>query len=485
MTRWIVPAVFVALAAPAAQAQMPTELPPIRLELSPKGAPVPALKYHLLPEVREQNPGNAALLYYRAFSPDWYRQQGRDAKYYERLNELGDKPLRELTRDDVKDFTWLLNSKMLEEVDRAARRPYCDWEFTDRIRTEGIAFNMPDVQAMRQFASSLRLRAKLEIMDGRFDKAGRTLQTGFAMSRHVANGPTLIQSLVGVACATIMLQVVDEWVNLPDAPNLYWALTDLPHPLIDLRTAVEGERLFMDALLPGYRDRLADPNVPPPSAGQLRKDFDNIFGLLASDAPGNTRSASLGSRLAVMALVLADYPEAKRVLRERGRTSEQVDAMPVLEAVFLYELYKYDAAYDDMRKGTGLPYPESAAFARRVDDRLRLARKTRPGDVAGILLPALDKVLSAPARVERKIAALRCVEAIRLHAAAAGGKLPEKLADVTEVPVPDDPWTGKSFEYHLEGDRATLTGPTPPGVAARAGTSLRYELTIRTAKESK
>ena len=39
--------------------------PPIQLTLDPVAATVPALKYQLLPEVRNQNPGNAAQLYLR------------------------------------------------------------------------------------------------------------------------------------------------------------------------------------------------------------------------------------------------------------------------------------------------------------------------------------------------------------------------------------------------------------------------------------
>src|SRR5688500_9847739 len=53
---------------PAAQAQ-PAD--PIKLTVRPAPAPVPALRYQLTPEVRDQTPGNAALLYYRAFSPEW------------------------------------------------------------------------------------------------------------------------------------------------------------------------------------------------------------------------------------------------------------------------------------------------------------------------------------------------------------------------------------------------------------------------------
>src|SRR4051794_36716272 len=56
---------------PPAAAQ-PPEIPVRKLTVSPAAAPEPALRYRLLPELRETSPGNAALLYYRAFAPDWW-----------------------------------------------------------------------------------------------------------------------------------------------------------------------------------------------------------------------------------------------------------------------------------------------------------------------------------------------------------------------------------------------------------------------------
>jgi len=91
-------------------------------------------------------------------------------------------------------------------------------------------------------------------------------------------------------------------------------------------------------------------------------------------------------------------------------------------------------------------------------------------------LPAIGKVSAATAFLDRQIAALRCVEAIRLYAAAHDGKLPATLADIKEVPIPDDPMTGKPFDYKPEGDKAILSGSAPPGLGNNYG--LRFELTI-------
>ena len=51
--------------------------------------------------------------------------------------------------------------------------------------------------------------------------------------------------------------------------------------------------------------------------------------------------------------------------------------------------------------------------------------------------------------------------------------------------VPDDPWTGKPFDYRLEGQTATLTGPAPANEIPAPHNSIHYELTMRAAKGDK
>ena len=88
--------------------------------------------------------------------------------------------------------------------------------------------------------------------------------------------------------------------------------------------------------------------------------------------------------------------------------------------------------------------------------------------------PSLSR---AHARLEQRIALLRCVEALRLYAAAHDGKLPVLLADAP-VPVPVDPITGKEFRYSLEGGTALLRGTPPSGLEKNAAYNVRYEIKI-------
>ena len=92
--------------------------------------------------------------------------------------------------------------------------------------------------------------------------------------------------------------------------------------------------------------------------------------------------------------------------------------------------------------------------------------------MASLFLPAVQAFRSATVRHERDIATLRVLEALRIHAAAQDGRLPEKLSDITEVPIPLDPVSGKPFEYRLEGKTAHLQGPPLPG------SPLHFEITM-------
>jgi hypothetical protein len=448
------------------------EIPVKQLALQPAPAPVPALRYRLLPELRDTTPGNAALLYYRAFAPEWLQNIKGNAQAQQKIDQALEMPLDELRKAGPGEIRFVRDWVVLKEVDRAARRSYCDWEMTPRVREDGIALLLPDVQSMRDFARYLAVRARLELADGQFDQAAHTLQTGLQMGRHVGDAPTLIQALVGAAISTVMLNQVEEWVRLPDGPNLYWALTNLPQPFMDLRKPLEGERIMIDSLLPGVREVLADPKAAPLAPAQLQQLMANL-----ARAMDNPQGASLFAA----ALAAKKYGPAKEFLRAQGRPADQVEALPVLQAVLMYEVATYDRLFEELQKLQGLPYrelrPRAEAAVRQLKEEV--VRSGSPGfSLAGYLLPAIDKVPFACVRIDRRINALRCVEAIRLHAAA-HGQLPNKLADVTAVPIPDDPVTSRPFEYTAGGGKATLTAPPPAGESPHEGNSLRYEITLR------
>ena len=444
-----------------AQAVTQPPVETIRFAIHPTPAPVPALKYELLPSADEITPGNAVQTYYRAFSPEWFTL-GRDTKTYEQISDSLATPLKDLPLK-----SWVLDSHQLREVDLAARREYCDWQLTERIKKEGIGLLLPDVQSLRQFAVLLAYRARLLIAAGQYDQAIYTLRTGMAMGRHVAEAPTFINALVGVAISQLMLKQLEDLIQAPNSPNLYWALSELPVPYINLRSSMQAEKIFLQATIPLLRDI----GTTPWTAQQQATIRDQLR-FLDDGSSGHWRGDLGATALALMKF----YPEAKRALIAQGRKPDEVEAMPVIQVVLLRSLQQYEDLRDDLFKWVPLPYWQARQGIEAVTLRIDKTRQSLEGIPLSSLLPTIGKVSATTAFLDRRIAALRLVEAVRLYAAAHDGKLPESLADIKEVPIPDDPMTGKPFDYKSEGDKAILSGAAPQGLGNNYG--LRFELTI-------
>lgn len=477
--RTCLPVLVVVLAPLSAWAAPERE--PTRLTLSPAPAPAPALKYLLLPELKDQTPGNAALEYYRAFSPEWWGMVRRPEEW-EKISNALQVPLKELLRAEnppkegprQMDLRWLLGYRMLRQVDLASRREYVDWGMAERFRREGYGLLLPDVQSLRQIGTLLAVRARLEMAEGHLDQALYTLQTGLALARHTGDAVTLIQNLVGIALADMMLARVEELIQQPGAPNLYWALTDLPRPLFDLRKALQGEKMGLYASLPALRDLETARLTPEQQQNLLIVLGGGMYELL-----GFGPRPTAVHRLQGTALVLRAYPQARQALITQGRKPEEVDALPAVQVVLIHSQQQYRRLQDDLFKWYGLPYWEARPHLAEVDRRIIQARSNREGLPFLEIIPAIQRVVATAVRVDRRVAALRCIEAVRLYAAAHDGKLPGSLSDITEVPIPIDPVTGKAFDYRVSGDRATLSAPPPPGEQAHPSNTLTYELTLR------
>jgi hypothetical protein len=93
-------------------------------------------------------------------------------------------------------------------------------------------------------------------------------------------------------------------------------------------------------------------------------------------------------------------------------------------------------------------------------------------------MPALGNARFGQVKLDRQIAALRTVEAIRLYAGAAGGRLPARLEEVQQVPVPLNPMTGEPFTYELQADRAVLSAPLESDDRRMPEKAVRYEIQI-------
>ena len=183
----------------------------------------------------------------------------------------------------------------------------------------------------------------------------------------------------------------------------------------------------------------------------------------------------------MMLRIAARHEADKKALIDEGRPKQLVDAMPHVQVALLTAMRQYNRALDELLKEQSLPFWESQPawtdekrFKQEGDD------KNGPAiPLARLFLPLVKKVFAARTRIDRRIAALRCVEAVRLYAAAHADKPPASLDAITDVPIPMDPVTGKPFGYRVVGDRAFFSSAPFPGQPAINATTPTYELILK------
>jgi len=304
-------------------AAVPVDGLTVELTLHPAKAPEPAQKYRLLPKAEEQTDADAAPLYEKAL-------QALPKNFQiDQISQWLKTPPAKLPRQQVQS-TLQQFKPTLQLLEQAAKCKQCDCSY-EYVDDETQSQNLRGYRTLIFF---LALQVRFQIAQGQYDKALCTMQTGFAMAKHLGNGPTLADGFVGIGIGVFICRQLEQFVQRPDAPNLYWALRDLQQPFIDLTQQSKLE------------------------------DLDT---------------------------------------RER----------------------------------------------------------------AHLLMNRLDC----------HVAALQCVEAIRLYAGAHDGKFPNELSSITEISVPNDLVMQKPFVYRRTGSNAVLEATAPKGAKERD--AMRYELKLK------
>ena len=318
-------------------------LPWIELTVNPSKTTEAAQQYRLLPTAEEQTDADAVPLYQKAIQS---LPQDYQSKQFSDWRKLPPDQLPvELVETALKKLKPTLNL-----LTQAARCNKCNWPF---VKPGQVSQQyMDDLSKYRQFAFILDVQAKLQIAQGQYDRAIDTIKISLTMTKHLGDAPTLIQGMVGISIAALNQSRIEQFIHSENAPSLYWAIEDLPQPLVDINKAIKIET-----------DDLKNYNF------LLRRQFEKQ------------------------------------------------------------------------------------------------------------LKPAHDMVRKQMNHIDRKIAALQCIEALRLYAGTHDGKFPEKLDDVTEVKIPDDPVTKKPFSYKSTGSEAVLELEGTEGSEGRD--AVRYELKLK------
>ncbi len=432
----------------------------VTLSITPAAEANPALRYQLLPTIHERKPGNAAQFYYRAILHIKGRHYAEHWKEHEKNYERWSKSIDDLPAEEVRKWLSVFETP-LKDVRVATYREHCDWDW--RLEeTQGIelfTFLLEEIQSARDIARILVLKARLEIREGKFDEALLTLRDGYQLAVNITSEPLLINGLVGVAISSIMNEVVIDWIAQPNSPNLFWAATALPKPLIDMRPALAFEAGTCERVLTFMQDAETAQRSPEEWMRLISEQVDMMHQLAGTNPP------SVLEKAAFFAAIPAAYAQAKRDLIAGGFDPKKLETMPVGQVLAIQSRRATIYASQEILKHALLDSPNAAERMTATEQRLKrdgwLSKPLMgkdPFGVAGLILPALSNITLASHRLQRNIAAIQALEAIRMHAAETGS-LPASLDEIKIVPVPLNPATGEPFPYKADGKTATFELP--------------------------
>ena len=417
---------------------------PTRLRLTPMRPPQPAMKYELLPKAIDRKPGNAVVHYGKVKSE---QNNFFSSKEVAKTIELAqERPLSELKTKA--EFDVLLKLGMIySSLKRGAQCEHADWQLPIREEFFGTIL-LPEVQESRSFGRLLQGRARVQMARGDFEGSIDTIQTGMSLARHVARGETLINGFVGSAIAGIMLESVQELIAQPGSPNLYWALSTLPSPLIDLRPGFEFEQYILYWTEPKW----LHPELMHGDEDFWRGEVERLWRHVGGFKEETKEKTSL------VAHIIRGYASAKKRLLDRGFKSDEVESMPVAKAIMIDVLHQYNCNRDAQIAVVQQALLDPTRIPQLTKVELHQHPESLPVSMA-LGVETYSSLITVVLRTRRSVAILQVIEAIKMHAAETG-KLPSRLNDITSVIIPNDPSTKQPFSYELNNDVAVISSST-------------------------
>ena len=480
-----------------AQETKPTdEAPKIHTEtfdltIYPKAEPVPALKYKFLPDAFERNSGNAASLYLKAMG--FLEQNTARKKLFEievaaeakaQTEQVGiadlpplsylDTPPSKYPIEEVKEY--LKHTAFQPSIlEQAWQRDRFEMDRQVKDSKNPFAILIPEVQGIRDLARKQSIRCRLAIAENRIDDAIKIVGQQYAMARHLGQDDFLVSALVGCAIQGIATEDIYYLVQNPDCPNLFWAASRLPKPLIDWEHCVASEYHFIDlqfAKLNQVNTQLKSEAYWQEFISELAEEM-KANGVFYWSGNGMHEEPKLSPDpiSEIQKHISSNYVAAKEFLIQQSIVGpDKIDSYPKAQVFFLAMKHHFEQARDELFKWTNVALHQGSqqieAIERKNTDR------SRPEFTwLSEFLFAGHSMRAVQARSLQRMLLIQAVEGIRLYGAAHDGKLPESLADLP-YPLPVDPASGQPLMYAKKGDTATIT--TAPAGKVRAELYIRF-----------
>lgn len=431
------------------------------LTLHPKDQPDPLFRYRLWPAPEKQLEKNPAALISRAVMLSLQMPPESREEFGERFSEWAEMSAEDLPLEDVRR---VINqgSAALGELERAENLMRLDYNVQlDQLSApEMIRTLLPEFQEMRQLARMLNLRARLAIAEQRWDDVVTDCRLGFRLAE-VAGHSTdfLVGRLVGFAITRMMLEVVEEAIQHPDCPNLYWALAGLPeHRLFETRDSIEYESVLISRIFDDS-DPLPDYPIGEAAARERIRKMSRQANLTMFYGFNSGKDRSESSQLLTGMYVVMMAEPSRDLLASTPQWGERARELSASEAVLRATQLKLARTRDRWVAWSLLPpelWDEYEAERNAAFD-LNQSSLDLMESLSNMLTPAVNAARMAGRRTLQQRNWLMTVEAIRMHAARQG-QVPKTIKNMRPVPAWQDAIAAKPFGYHRTSPtKATLT----------------------------
>jgi hypothetical protein len=470
----------------------------VRVVMTPAAEPVPAFRHRLVARDVDLKTGNAVPFYYRAQAEmrtvmknvrDKYDEDTEFGLWYG--TGEGSTPIAKLPLAKLREVDQMFDPIFRNHLAPAFERSDCDWDLGVReLRgVDLVSFLLPEFQDSRELARMMGLRTRLAIAERRYDDAIAVIRDQYRLGHDVATVPFLVCGLIGTAIDAMNNGAMIDLIANPDSPNMYWALTELPQPLVDLHTAARFEMDFGPRMFPSIDGAETAEHTSDEwnrLFTQAVQDFAKIGGEVIPMQGGKSGIPKLDrakAGIAATGLGLIGYTPAKERLVALGFDRGRIEKMAVGQVLAIYTEQVYRRFTEEYEKLWYMPFADAKRVSDKLDAKLRNANFIYGSDedrellpIVSMLMPSIHAVRGAQVRLDRDVASLRVIEALRMYAAEHIGKLPKSLDEITTVPVPRNPATGKPFEYRVNSKTAVLDLPPSDGL----NVSRRFEIQIAT-----
>jgi hypothetical protein len=335
---------------------------------------------------------------------------------------------------------WIqVNQAALAKAAEASRRPHF---FSPLVGDESdmlIAVLLPGAQGSRNIARALTARAMLRLQEGKYDEAWQDLIATERLGRLVGRGPTLIESLVGIAVEGLAIGGIKQYLQhatltAEQARAKQQELSQLPLAATMADKLDISERyMSLDAvshLARGNKETLASILDKPLAFGPFQKANWNV----------------------TLRRLNQQYDRYVKIIRNPDHAERQK------------KLREFDGELRDLGSDVGnlLKMLERVGRAENVPDTL--------GEIFGerliaMLFPAIDAAMSAETRAQQEMDQL--LLAFRLAAYRADqGNYPNSLADLMAADsqaIPIDRFTGNDLTYRTANGGYLLYSFGPNG----------------------